>query len=89
MAYTLSGVAAEIKWGYQPAATLKTWTLSGGTLTATIDQVDTFRVSQSPLTLVIRQSTYPLEGLQIQGGTLTARLSPLELPDVSLPICSA
>lgn len=78
MALTVRGVAAKILWGYQQAATLGSWTVEDRALSATVTHVDTFRVSQSPLTFVVGAMRRPLEGLQIAGGTLTARLGPQE-----------
>jgi len=78
MPLTIRGVAAEIRWGYQRAATLGSWTLDDQTLTATLLDVDTFRVSQSPVTFVVGSLVRPLTALQITGGTLTARLGPKE-----------
>jgi hypothetical protein len=79
MAYTIRGAAAEIRWGYQRAATLGSWTIDDQTLVATVTTVDAFRVAQSPLTVVIGSLVRPIHGLQIAGGTLTARLGPEEV----------
>lgn len=78
MALTIRGVTARILWGYHHAATLGSWTVDAHALTATVTDVDTFRVSQSPLTFVVGVMRRPIEGLQIAGGTLTARLGPQE-----------
>jgi hypothetical protein len=85
--FTIRGEAAVIRWGYRQAVALGSWTLDDGVLTAQIVSVDTFRVSQSPLTLVIGSVTKPITGLQIAGGTLTARLGPQEITD-DQPVCS-
>jgi hypothetical protein len=87
MAVALRGEAARIDWGYYVAASLGAWTMDAGTLVATVQTVDTFRASQSPLTLVIRQARHPIAELQISGGTLTARLGPQE-PAHVLSVCS-
>lgn len=76
MALTIRGAAAEIRWGYQSAATLGSWTLADQALVATVTHVDTFRVSQSPLTFVVGQIRRPITGLQISGWTLTASIGP-------------
>jgi hypothetical protein len=73
---TIRGATAEIRWGYHVAATLGSWTLTDHVVEASIVTLDTFRVSQSPLTWVVGSIRRPLEGLQIAGGTLTARLGP-------------
>jgi hypothetical protein len=86
MAVALRGEAARIDWGYYVAASLGAWTLDAGTFVATVQAVDTFRASQSPLTLVIRQTRHPIAELQISGGTLTARLGPQESPH-ALAVC--
>lgn len=88
MAYTIRGKAAELRWGYQLAATLGSWTLKDGTLTATVLSSDTFRVSQSPLTFVVGSIRRPIEGLQIAGWTLTASIGPQEVSH-ALPIRTA
>lgn len=89
MAFTIRGKVAEIRWGYHLAARLGSWTLDGGVLSATVLDVDTFRVSQSPLTVVIGGISRPIDGLQIAGWTLTASICPQENSDVSMPIRSA
>jgi hypothetical protein len=77
MAFTIRGAAAQVFWGYKCAATLGSWTVEDRALSATVTHVDTFRVSQSPLTFVVGSLVRrPIEGLQIAGGTLTARLGP-------------
>jgi len=83
MPITFRGQAAQIRWGYHCAATLGTWTVEAGVLSAQIEHVDAFRVSQSPLMLVVGASSHPLDGLQISGGTLTARLGPQENSDAA------
>ncbi len=76
---------AQIYWGYQLAGTVRGWTAvrsqtDHGTVTATIVSVDTFRVSQRPLTFVVPHKhgtwRWPIATLQIADYTLTARLSP-------------
>jgi hypothetical protein len=76
MAFKVHGVAAEIRWGYQRAATLGSWTVEDRALTATVTHADTFRVSQSPLTFVVGSLVRPIHGLQISGWTLTASVGP-------------
>ncbi len=84
---TVKGAAGAIGWGYQPAGTLRNWTVTriGGVwnLTATVDQVDSYRVSQRPLVFKAPHKDgsfrWPIVGeLQIVDGALTARLGPPE-----------
>ena len=79
----LRGPAAELRWGYYVAATLGAWTVTVkdgiGELTASVVSADTFRTSQPSLTFYVsRQNSrpwvWPVDTLQIAGGTLTARL---------------
>jgi hypothetical protein len=85
--FSLAGQAAEIRWAYHRAASLGPWRLSAGgsdgTLTATVIEADTFKLSQPALTLRIpRQNgsvwSYPIQSLHIADGTLTARVSTQE-----------
>lgn len=86
----MRGVNGQVFWGYQLAATVKGWTAvrgspsDPGTVTATIVEADTFRVSQRPLTFVVTHKhgvwRWPIQTLQIADGTLVASLSPPELP---------
>lgn len=83
---TLRGPQAELRWGYHPAATLGPWTLqvdsTGGTVTASIVTVDTFRVSQQPVTFQVTRPgatwRWPVVSLQIAAQTVTAVLGPPE-----------
>lgn len=52
---TLKGSAAQVKYGYLPAAELGAWTLDGPTLSAHVLSHDAFRISQSPLTFVVKR----------------------------------
>lgn len=81
--FVFTGPAGELKWGYYPAATLASWTISGGeslTLTAKIVSQDTFRVSQQPLTFqpIGRSWRWAVQSLQIVGDSVTAALAPQE-----------
>jgi hypothetical protein len=75
----LHGAAAEICWGYLPAASLGPWTVSGTpgawTFTAAIKSKNDFRLSQQPLEVVTpngwRWAMDP-HSLQVVNGTLTA-----------------
>lgn len=81
MSIRITGVMAEVRYGYYPAAVLGPWTLTERTVTATVQSADTFRVSQRPLTFEIpgpggRWRVWPVEALQIVGSSLTATLGP-------------
>jgi hypothetical protein len=83
----IKGAAAQIKWVYHEAASLSAWTVTpdqigGGTLTATVIQMDALRVAQQPLTFVVPRTGTPwrwsVSTLQITGASLSATLGPLE-----------
>ena len=83
------GAAAELRWGYAKAATLRDWSVAGApgawTFTATIVDDDTFRVSQRPLQVITPNGwTWAVGTLQIAGRTLTASLIPQERPHAVL-----
>lgn len=79
MPVRLQGDAAEIRWGYYRAATLGAWTIEQGDIVAVVLEANTWWVSQSPLTFTVgAKLAHRIEGLQITGGTLTARLGPKE-----------
>ena len=76
-----------MRWGYQPAATLKDWTLtpqgsSSLTVTAHVVSSDAFRVSQHPIVFTVPRQAgvwrWPVVSLQIAGQTMTASLGPQE-----------
>lgn len=82
MSITVRGQAAVLKWGYHDAATLGSWTLYLGTLTAAVVSADQFRITQQPIVFVASHAAgawrWPIEALSIADGTLTARLGPQE-----------
>jgi hypothetical protein len=84
MAITITGVAAQIRYGYYCAATLRTWTLdaAGLTVAATIVDSNAIWLSQRPLAFVFTDKygawTWPVIELQITDGALIARLGPRE-----------
>lgn len=88
---TIKGVEGSVYWHYQPAGSFRGWSVTRtspadyGTLTATVVNVDTYRVSQRPLVFVVQHEhgswRWPIETLQIEGDTLTARLGPKESSD--------
>ena len=84
---TMRGAEGFIEWGYQCAAHVTAWTVtrgdSGLTLTGTVTQLNSFRLSQVPLTFRVPRQNGPwirtIRDLQIaDGGALTATLVPQE-----------
>jgi hypothetical protein len=83
---TLQGPAGEIRWSYHQAATLSDWHVTAAPeavrLSATIVQQDPVKVSQRPLTFVVRRPTgawrWPIQSLQITGSQIQADLGPQE-----------
>jgi len=75
-------VDGELRWGYQPAASLRDLLVVrdavGWTLTARVTSADSYAVAQRPLTFVInhRGWQWPVLSLQIAESTLTAVLGP-------------
>jgi hypothetical protein len=74
-------------WSYHTAASLGPWTMTMGpegiTLTASVLSADAFKVSQRPLTFVVRRPKgvtwrWPIQTLQTDSGSLTASLGPQE-----------
>jgi hypothetical protein len=77
----IEGVAAVVRLGYQTAATLGAWRVEGDLFTATVQVVDGFRITQTPLTLEIQNADgiptrRPLGDVTVSGGRLEARLLP-------------
>lgn len=77
------GVSGEVRWAYHRAASLGPWTLDGGHLTASIADGDAFRLSQQPLTFVVRRPggalwTWPIVDLTVDGAALRATVSTQE-----------
>lgn len=77
----IEGVAATVKLGYQPAATLGRWTVEGDLFSAAVVSVDGFRITQAPLTLEIANADgiptrRPLGDVTVYQGQLSARLLP-------------
>jgi hypothetical protein len=80
----VTAAAGKLVWGYHPAAVLRDCTLTRGAhqwaLSATIESADAFRVTQRPLTFVVRNDRWPVQELQMTGASLTATLGPKEIP---------
>lgn len=79
--FVITGVAAVVRLGYQRAATLGAWRVEGSAFTATVEDVDGFRITQSPLTLEIANpdgipTRRPIGDVTIYEGRLSARLLP-------------
>jgi hypothetical protein len=81
---SMRGLEARIDWGYYIAGTVGAWTVTRsapadpGTVTATIRQLDSYRVSQRPLEFVVTHKhgvwRWTIDTLQIHGEGLTATL---------------
>lgn len=74
-----SGTAGELRWGYQPAAVLGSWTLTDDTLTAQVVSHDAFRTSQPSLTFRVNVQNgahweWRVAELSIAGQSLRATL---------------
>jgi hypothetical protein len=81
---TVRGINGAIKWSYHSAAVFNAWTVTRAgaewTLAGTLVSSDAYRVSQRPLRFVAPhadgQWVWPIEELQIEGASLTAKLGP-------------
>ncbi len=83
-AVRFTGQEGELRWSYHRAAVLSSWSISaeptsGLRLTATVVNMDAFRVSQRPLTFQVPRPsgqawTWSLQTLQITGSNLVALL---------------
>jgi len=75
----IEGPSASVRLGYQVAATLGRWRVEGDWFTAAVEDVDGFRITQSPLTLEIHNpdgipTRRRLADVRIDQGQLSARL---------------
>lgn len=75
----ITGDGAAVRLGYQTAATLGAWRVEGGWFTAAVVTVDRFRLTQSPLTLEVRNkdgttTRRGLEDVTVYQGQFSARL---------------
>jgi len=75
MAYRVHGAAAQIRWGHYLAATLGAWTIEDQAFSGTVSEVDTFRIAQHPLALIVGGQRFPLEGLALIDDRITARVT--------------
>jgi hypothetical protein len=82
----LKGVNGQIKWSYHVAADIKGYTVSRNATTkewsmrGTAVQADAFKLAQRPLVFVAPHQggewRWPIESVQVDGGTVTASLGP-------------
>ena len=75
----IEGPSASVRLGYQLAATLGRWRVEGDYFSAAVEDVDGFRITQSPLTLEIHNpdgipTRRKLADVRIDQGQLSARL---------------
>lgn len=77
MSVNVRGVGGELRWGYHCAARLRAFSVTGTTLTGTIDTHDDYRVTQRPLVFALPAKgwVWPIDTLQIEGTALTASLT--------------
>ncbi len=85
---SITGPSGEIRWAYHRAATLSAWRVRLGDdgvlkLTATLAEVDAYRLAQQPVTFVVAREKgpawcWPIVSLQIADRTLTACLGSQE-----------
>jgi hypothetical protein len=86
-AIRITGKAGVIRWGFHTAATVGPWTIqndaAGADLTATLEGVESFPLSQRPLVFQAAIGTgtwrWPVESLTVTDRTLTARLGLMDL----------
>lgn len=75
----MKGSAAVIRWGYHSAAELGAWTVEGDFLSARLLSHDRFKLSQQPLTFVIKRAhgkpwVYAVDGLSVVDENITATI---------------
>jgi hypothetical protein len=74
------GLTADLRWSYLVAATIGPWTLRESVLTGTVHTSDRYRLSQTPLTAVLRigqqDLTFPVIAVTITGDLLTCQVGP-------------
>lgn len=80
MAMTMRGVRADVRHVYHAAAQLGPWSIEGSRLSAEVRSVDTFRVSQQPLTLIVTLGNghtwrYAMTDVTVSGGHLEATVT--------------
>ena len=84
---TWTGTAAQLRWGYHSAATLRDWTVSKDEhgslrLSASVVRANTFQLSQRPLVFVVSHPKgfwrWPVTELQNEGASVSGTLGPKE-----------
>jgi len=75
----IEGAEATVRLGYQRAAALGAWRVEGDWFTAKVQDVDGFRITQSPLTLEIPNrdgipTRRQITDVTVYQGQLSARL---------------
>lgn len=83
---TINGQAGELRHGYYKAADLSRWSFTGdragGTVTATIRDLNAFRMTQTPLSVVVtvgrEQCRWPILAMQCDGVAFTATVGAKE-----------
>lgn len=82
---TIRGVVAEVRWGYQPAFTLRDWTFAGsrregGSVTATVERREHLAADQRPLAFVWlgngEQNRWPISEVVETEGRVTLTIAP-------------
>lgn len=77
------GAAAELCWGYASAASLGAWSVVGRPgawiFAAEIARSDSFRIAQSPLTIVTPNGwRWRVLSMEVSARTLRAQIEPIE-----------
>jgi hypothetical protein len=77
--FVIEGFQAVVRFGYQRAAELGAWKVEGDWFVAQVVSVDSFRITQTPLTLEIVNkegppTRRPLADVTVYQGQLSARL---------------
>jgi len=83
---TITGQAAAVKHGYYAAAELDRWSFTGdrtgGTVTGRVRVTDAFRMTQSPLAVVVTigrdQCRWPILAMQCDGVAFSATVGAKE-----------
>lgn len=80
---TVTGATGQVRWGYHLVAEVGAWTLSKGLFSATVQNVDTAKLSQAPLSFVVVRPNgsrweWPMRDVSLLGSILTARLEEQE-----------
>ena len=83
---TMTGAVGSLRWFYHEAASVANWTVArtddgGWGLSGTVQQANTFWLSQRPLVFVVPRAKgawrFQIITLQIEGARLAATLGPI------------